>query len=185
MRFELTDRQVADAREYAEKSEAHTHNYVGGKGLGNKKLRIWRGKAAEYWAHDYCNAHGYECVADESYYDQNDKYDLEIHGYKVDIKCSISLDFVGQVTSKHDNDIDVDVYLFFLIDKTFRWIRPVGGATRHAFRKNAQCVNRGEFIPGTHFKQSLRYSYFLDRDYMSPFDVCLDAMKRIPKQEAA
>jgi len=84
----LTDEMIASARDYANLSRNYTsraHDFHEG-GADNASKKMYEGKLGEQAFAAWLKNEGIEFTEDRTGYDEADKFDFVIKGYKVDVK---------------------------------------------------------------------------------------------------
>jgi len=177
---------LAEARLYAKESIEHTVDYKGWAD-GHKKLsRIVTGKYAQIWLAEFCALNDIDFKKDNSSPYESDDCDIEICGYKIDCKASVSSNFLYQVSPHIEKQNQIFAYAFFLTDEKCSFIKPCGFIRRDRYLKHAIKIEKGQFLPNTKVVQKFdKGSYFLDKEYVKPFEDAIDFFIKRSELKAA
>lgn len=157
--YPVSTKLMTEARLYANDSIQHTMDYHGWKDQHKKKERITYGKFGQLWVAEFCRLNGVNHAKDNSSPTMADDLDLLIRGRKIDVKTTVS-NLVGQV-SPGVIEKECDDYCFLITDRQCSYVNPIGFVSKDDYIEHATCVEEGDIIPGTNFRQRFSRSYFL------------------------
>ena len=184
MKYPTNTNCLAEARMYAIDSLDHTYDYDGWGDAWHKSQRIITGKFCQLWLGEYCKLNNVPYKKDRSSPYISDSGDLHINGWNIDCKASTSISFCGQISPHFDKDKEIDFYSFFLIDKNFSFIEPLGFINKINVIENSIKVLKGEKIPNTDIIQKFEsHSYFVNLDKLTAFDYAISAFIGMPNKK--
>lgn len=182
MKYPTNTKAIIEARMYAIESISHTYDYDGWNDGYEKSARIITGKFCQLWLVEYCRLNGIPHVKDTSSPYIHDNGDLLINGWNIDCKASINANFKCQISPHFDKDVSIDYYAFFMTDKRYSYIEPLGFIQKSEVINCSSKIMNGEKIPNTNIIQKFgEYSYFVDIDKVTPFDVGIRFLSRKKK----